>query len=315
MESFDPITPEAREIIGTFDVALVVSVAVFLLVAGVWTYVVVRFRARGAPGGEPPQVHGNRTLETTWTVASALIVGILFALSWRTMSTVLNGASATRYPIEVLGHQWWWEYRYPDATAMNGDAVVVANELHVPTDVQLEMQITGADVIHSFWVPRFGWKADAIPGKVNPYFAYLNEPGTYDGTCTEYCLTQHAWMRIRVVAQSPADFGVWLEGQRQPAVQPQSPTAQFGQQLFTSLACASCHTIQGTTAAGRIGPDLTHLASRSILGSGILDNTPDNLQRWIKDVQKVKPGVRMPSYAGLPEQDLLALVEFLQGLT
>jgi cytochrome c oxidase subunit 2 len=315
MESFDPITREARDIVGTFDVALVLSVAVFVLVAGVWTYVVVRYRARGAVEGEPPQVPGNRTLEMTWTAAAALIVAALFALSWRTMNTVLNGAPAPRYPIEVLGHQWWWEYRYPDATGVDGDALVVANELHVPTDVQLEMQITGADVVHSFWVPRFGWKADAIPGKVNPYFAYVSEPGTYDGTCTEYCLTQHAWMRIRVVAQSPADFGVWLEGQRRPAAQPQSPTAEYGQQLFLSLACTSCHTIHGTTAAGRIGPDLTHLASRSMLGSGIVENTPENLQRLIKDIQKVKPGVRMPSYATLSDQDLLALVEFLEGLT
>ena len=222
------------------------------------------------------------------------------------MSSV-NAESPSAMRVEVVGHQWWWEYRYPDLN------VVTANELHVPVGVPLRLELTSNDVIHSFWAPQFGWKKDAIPGKTNTMPVQVDQPGVYDGTCTEYCGTQHAWMRVRVVAQSTDEFNAWVQQQQQPASSSQDPTAARGQQVFTGSTCVNCHTLRGTTANGQVGPDLTHFGSRSIIGAGVLENTPDNLRQWISNPQAIKPGVLMPGYSSLSDDDLTALVTYLEG--
>ena len=306
LDALNPVTHQGRSIAEFFWLVMIPSAAVFLLVAGLLTYVLVRFRGR--PGDpDPPQVHGNRRLEIIWTVLPHLLLAALFVGMIRTMQTV-NAEAPAALRIRVVGHQWWWEYDYPEL------GVLTANELHVPTGEPVRLEIEAVDVLHSFWVPQLGWKQDAIPGKTNVIRIQVDRTGVYDGACTEYCGTQHAWMRIRLVAEPRDQFDAWVAGQRQAAEAPRTDAARRGQQVFLSNTCVSCHAIRGTADAARVGPDLTHLASRSILGAGVVGNSPENLHRWIRDVQAVKPGALMPNYTTLPDQDLAALVEYLAGL-
>jgi cytochrome c oxidase subunit 2 len=318
IESFDPITARGLAIANLFGLTLALSAAVLVLVAGLTVYVLARYRepgrgARQERGDQaPPQIEGDRRLEIGWTVAPVLLLGALFLLTIRTMSTVAapERPEAAALRIEVVGHQWWWEFRYPDL------GVVTANELHVPVGTPLRLDLTAGDVIHSFWVPRLGWKLDAVPGRTNTMWLRVDRAGTYDGACTEFCGVQHAWMRVRLVAQSSGDFERWLQQQRTSTVEPppgQESLVARGQQVFLRSTCVNCHTVQGTAAAGRVGPDLTHVGSRQTLGAGIEPNTPEVLRRWVQNAQSVKPGVLMPSYR-FSDDDLTALVAYLSAL-
>jgi cytochrome c oxidase subunit 2 len=260
--------------------------AIFAVVAGLVVACVVRFRGRaGAP--EPRQVPGSRRLEIAWTVAPLLLVVWMFALTARTMRA--SDPPADRDPdLVVVGHQWWWEVRYPRA------GVITANEIHVPVATPWLVRLESADVIHDFWVPELARKVDMVPGHPNHVWLAAERPGTYLGACAEFCGVQHAWMRLRVIAEPPAAFAAWLEAERAPAAAPAGGPAARGRALFTELTCASCHAIAGTGAAARIGPDLTHLASRRTLGAGLLENTPAALARWLADPQALKPGSHMP---------------------
>jgi len=305
-ESFAVVTPQGAAIASLFWVALALSALVFALVVGV--LVITLVRDRGRPGDpDPEQVHGNRTLEITWTVLPALLLMVMFGLTVRTMQTV-NAEPAAPLRVQVIGHQWWWEYRYPDL------GVTTASELVLPVGRPARLELTTADVIHSFWVPQIGWKKDVIPGQANSMNVQVDEAGAYDGPCTEYCGTQHAWMRIRLVAQSPDAFEAWTRAQQQPASPPSDPSVARGAQVFASSSCINCHAIAGTSAAARVGPDLSHVGSRSIIGAGVLDNSPDSLGRWIRDPQAVKPGVLMPAYPNFSDADLASLAAYLSGL-
>jgi cytochrome c oxidase subunit II len=304
--SSDPVTDQGRIISDLFNLELVLALLLFLLVGGLLTTIIMRFRGR--PGdADPPQVTGNRKLEVTWTLLPVLVLACLFVLTVRTMNAV-DAASAGELPIQVIGHQWWWEFQYP------GQGIVAANELHVPVDAPLRLDLTSADVIHSFWLPQFGWMQDNVPGKTNQMRVRVNQVGDYIGACTQFCGVEHARMQLHVSVESRDQFNAWLQQQRQPAAAPTSAAAAHGQQVFQQLTCANCHVIQGTSARGRVGPDLTHLASRATIGAGVLDNTPDNLRRWVKDAQGVKAGVLMPSFPNLSDADLSDLTNYLEGL-
>ncbi len=305
--SFDPVTSQGLAVSDLFNLELVLSLLLLLLVGGILAAVLVRFRWR-AGEAEPPQVAGNRKLEVAWTILPALLLAAMFVLAVRTMNTV-NAASPSELRVVVIGHQWWWEFQYPDL------GVVTANELHVPAGAPLQLELQSADVIHSFWLPRFGWMKDAIPGRTNQMFVRVDQAGDYLGACTQYCGTEHAWMRIHVVAQPRDQFDVWAQQQRQPATAAGSAAAMHGQQVFQQNTCTNCHTIQGTPAGGRVGPDLTHLSSRATIGAGVLANTRDDLRRWVHDVQDVKPGVLMPNFRDFSDTDLNDLTEYLAGLT
>lgn len=307
IDSFNPVTRQGLSIANLFVVVLVISAVIFLLVAGLLVYIL--FRYRGRPGEpDPAQVHGNRNLEIVWTVAPALILVVLFFLGLQTMNTV-NATDPSALRIKVIGHQWWWEFQYPDR------GVVTANEVHVPVGVPLKFELESADVIHSFWVPKLGWKKDAIPGKTNDMWVQFDQPGVYDGPCTEYCGLQHAWMRIRLVALTAEQFDAWIEQQRRSAPDRRGgDTALRGKEIFLRDTCVNCHAVRGTPAAAKVGPDLTHFASRSTIGAGVVTNSPQNLRRWVKEVQTMKPGVLMPNYPELSDDDVTALVEFLGGL-
>jgi cytochrome c oxidase subunit 2 len=305
LDGLSPVTAQGQAVARLFWLVLAISAVVFLLVAGLLLYIVARFRAR--PGAEPSRTEGNRKLEVGWTTAAVVV---LAGLSIPTLQTMLALDSPGPNPlrVQVIAHQWWWEYRYPDA------GVTTANELHVPVGRSLQLDLTTADVVHSFWVPQFGWKRDVVPNKVNSLYVDVEQAGVYDGACTEYCGLEHAWMRIRVIAEAPDRFDAWIAGQQQPAAAPQGATASRGQQILTASTCVNCHTVRGTPAAGQTGPDLTHVGSRTIIGAGVLGNSPENLARFVHDAQAIKPGVLMPSFASMSDADVAALAAYLAGL-
>lgn len=306
MGVFDPITTQGAEITTLFWWALYPSFLVFFLVTGGLLWIVWRFRQRPGQDGEPEQVTGNKTYEIAWTVAPAALLAVLFVFVLTTMSRV-DAEEPAPLRVRATGWQFWFEYRFDDQT-------ITANELHLPVGRPVMLELTGGDVIHSFWVIRFGWKRDMIPGKVNYLPVRIERPGVYDGVCSEYCGQQHAWMRIRLVAEPPEAFEAWLARQRAPADPPADDRARRGQQVFLANTCVNCHAIRGTPARAYVGPDLTHFGGRAILGAGVAENTPENLALWLRDPHQLKPGVLMPAYPNLSDEDLAALVAYLHGL-
>jgi cytochrome c oxidase subunit II len=216
----------------------------------------------------------------------------------------VNAAPPDAQPLRIVGHQWWWEYQYPDLQ------VVTANELHVPVGAPLQLNLQSVDVIHSFHVPQFGWMRDTVPGKTNQMSIFVDRQGQYDGTCNQYCGLQHAWMRVVVVAEPADQFSAWVRQQQQAV----TPSGVRGEQVFLQNTCVSCHTIRGVSSLANVGPDLTHVGSRTTLGTGVVDNTPDNLRRWLRNASSIKPGVLMPAFQSLSNADLAALADYLETL-
>lgn len=259
----------------------------------------------------PVAVNGRR-----WIILGGLVLPCL-ALAAVLVSGLRIGVALSHSPapgaleIEVIARRWWWELRYRDPDG--GEHVVLANELHLPLDGAAMLTFTSGDVIHSFWVPALGGKVDVIPGQTNHLVVHPVRVGRYRGQCAEYCGTQHAGMGLEVVVESPAQFRAWLLNQARPAAQPTEALARRGAQLFIEAGCGTCHAIRGTTAAGQLGPDLTHLASRRQLAAATLDNGSGSLQQWIRSAQHLKPGSLMPS---LPrnEEELAALAAYLGEL-
>jgi cytochrome c oxidase subunit II len=305
---FDPVSPQAKAISDVFSIVLLIGLAVLALVTGLVIYAIIRFRAR--QGDETPkQISGNIRLEIGWTLGPVVLTILLLVL---TMVGIAN-ADPTIPPnkqvdIEVHGWRWWWEYRYP------ATGIVTANELHIPTGQRLLLKLQAGDVIHSFWVPQLGPKRDMLKEYSNNLWIQADKPGLYLGTCSEYCGTQHAGMMIHVIAQTPEDFAAWQEKHRQPPAAPTAPDQVQGAKVFQQQTCVNCHTIAGTAANATVGPNLTYLGTRQTLGSGVIQNTPENLTRWIRNVQEIKPGVLMPGYPQLSEEDLHDLVAYLEGL-
>jgi cytochrome c oxidase subunit II len=283
-----------------------VSVVVFAILA----YILVRFRHQpGAPA--PKQVHGNTQLELAWTLIPALLIAIIAVPTVRTIFETQAPAPEGSLQIDVIGYQWWWEFRYP---MENGDTVVTANEIHVPVGRTVDLRITAADVLHSFWIPQMGGKRDLIPNRINHIVFTPHEAGVYLGQCAEFCGESHALMKMRLIAHEPAEFERWLANEARPAVEPTDSAVMIGRQLTTQGACAGCHIIDGTPAQfGRAGPNLTHIARRSTIGAGIMDNNAENLFHWIDRPQDIKPGSLMPSL-GLSEQEIRYIVAYLQTL-
>jgi cytochrome c oxidase subunit 2 len=286
---------------------LILAGVIILLVGGLAIIGAVRYRSRRRPG-EPPQVTGNRTLEIIWTVLPFLAVTFFFILTIKSMRDINRPYARDSQPdIEIIAHQWWWDMRYP------AYGVITANELHIPVGQNLLMRITSADVIHSWWVPALGRKMDAIPGRLNYLWIDADTAGLYDGTCSEYCGMEHAWMRILVVAEPQAAFDEWIRHQQTIPTVPADSVARAGAYFFQEATCASCHAIAGTPAQSHIGPDLTHLGSRMTLISGKYENTSENLKKWLTNPQKEKMGAHMPNFM-LTDNEINALVTYLEGL-
>jgi len=293
---------------------LAITAAIFLIVAGILAYVLVRYRSRASNGHgeqEPPQIYGSNQIELSWTVIPILIVVMLFLATTRVIYTTEHAPRpANALDVTVVGHQFWWEYRYPQL------GVVTANELHVPVSdhahpLPTYLTMSSADTDHSFWVPRLAGKMDLIPNKVNTMWIDPQMNGLYLGQCAQYCGVQHAKMLIRVYADSPEEFAAWVEHQRQPAVD--DPAVTEGRSVFMHNACISCHTIRGTVATGRFGPDLTHVGGRETIASGSVPNTPTNLREFIDNPANFKPGALMPPMH-LDTHDLDAVTAYLTTL-
>jgi cytochrome c oxidase subunit 2 len=309
---FAPVSTGAKSIFGLSLFVLAVTAAIFVVVFSLLVYSVVKFRKRtNDDGREPPQVYGSNQVEIAWTVIPVLIVVALFMATARVIASIQRGMPSTN-AIEVvaIGHQFWWEYRYP------GLGVVTANELHVPVSnpdhpTPTFIKLLSADTDHSFWVPRLAGKTDLIPNHPNSMWIDPHETGLYLGQCAQYCGTQHAKMLLRVYVQSREEFDNWVQSQRQPA--PVTDTVAQGRRVFETTACINCHTVSGTVANGHFGPDLTHLMSRDTIAAGAADNTPQNLRLWIENPDAIKPGSLMPAMQ-LNDQDLDSLTAYLETL-
>jgi cytochrome c oxidase subunit 2 len=307
MLPFLPQSPQAQSIANLFGIITIIAFLILILVTGLVIFAMIRFRSRGSL--EPQsETHDQTRLEITWTALPILLLAVVFGLTISTMQKSDPAAASGQSPdVIVIAHQWWWEIHYPKS------GVITANEIHMAAGQRYLFQFESADVIHDFWVPQLGRKIDMIPGHPNQMFLQADQVGTYSGTCAEYCGAEHAWMRIRVLVQSTNDFNGWLQAQAKVPAIPTSGDAAQGAQLFQQLTCANCHAIAGTPAQANIGPDLTHIASRQTIGSGVLDNNPQTLLAWIDNPQAIKPGVRMPDL-GLTTQQLQELVAYMETL-
>ena len=308
---FKPLTTPAETEYKLALFVFAITAAIFVVVAGLLTYTIIRFRRK--PGddlrSEPPQVYGSHQIELAWTVIPVLIVFVLVGVTARVIASVQDvKAPASAVRATVIGHQYWWEIRYPDL------GIVTANELHVPVSGTADqrptfLRLESRDVIHRFWVPQLAGKMDLIPNKVNSMWMDPREPGVYLGNCAEFCGVQHANMLLRVVVHPSDEFDRWVEAERKPATS--NPQVALGRGMF--MVCSGCHAVQGTPAKGALGPDLTHLKSRQTLGAGMIENTEENLRKWIADPQAIKPGCLMPSMKLNPRQTN-ALIAYLQSL-
>ncbi len=283
------------------------AVVIFLIVQGLLLYSIFRFRARKGDNSIPPQIHGNTRLEIAWTLAPSIVVVLMLILTYQAMAKIEADPPADALRVRVIGHQWWWEVHYLDHD------VVIANEIHIPIDRAVYFELQSDDVIHSFWVPRLMGKRDLMPGSTNTIWFTPLEEGLFLGQCAEYCGTAHAQMRFHVVVESEMAFNDWLQRQGRPAVEVTGDAAE-GATLFVSRACVTCHTIRGTDAIGTIGPDLTHVGSRSYIASGILDNTPAEVSRWLSDPQGLKPGNEMILPIALSQEDIRLLTAYITAL-
>jgi cytochrome c oxidase subunit II len=304
--TLDPQGPGAAQIATLWWVVLGLGAAVYLVVLGLFLFALWRGQQPPSPG--PAQARRDTRL-IVWggIILPALVLVVLFVFTANTLRALsTTPVLGQELVIQVVGRQWWWEIRYPQ------QGIETANELHLPAGQPVKIELLAQDVIHSFWVPQLQGKLDMIPGQVNELWLQADQVGEYGGLCAEFCGMQHAKMAFRVVAQTPAEFATWLDQQAQPAATPINAQEQRGQAIFLTTNCAYCHTLRGTSATGKLGPDLTHLASRRTLAAATLPNNLENLSSWITDPQHVKPGNLMPATA-LPSEDLLALLAYLSA--
>ena len=243
--------------------------------------------------------------------ATVIVLLVAFGGTMVTLNAATHPAVQPSLTLDVTAHQWWWEVRYADAHDPSL-GFVTANEVHLPVGTPVRVRLRSADVIHSFWLPQIAGKMDVIPGQVNETWIEAERPGRSRGMCGEYCGLEHAVMALDVTAESPEAFRRWADAHRAEAAASTTSDVQAGQMVF-ARSCGVCHAVAGTNALGRVGPDLTHLASRSSIGAGALANTPENLARWIHDAPGIKEGARMPAVP-LDDADLRAVVTYLGTL-
>jgi cytochrome c oxidase subunit 2 len=330
-----------------------VAILVVIIISALVIAAIARHRGEASPNTGTAREQVADKGATRWKLVSGLqwiyvgvgiTVVILLVSYGGTLATLAEAARPDRkapLTLDVVAHQWWWEMRTEDSVP--SDAFVTANEVHIPVGVPVHLRVQSYDVIHSFWIPELGGKIDVIPGQVNEAWLRADHAGVYRGQCAEYCGLQHARMALAIIADPPAEYARWAAAQRAPATPiapandstgivapgaqgvapgtvitplttpaPQNRGAGAGEATFVAY-CGGCHTVRGTDALGVVGPDLTHVASRLTIGAGMLDNTPENLTRWVRDPQSVKQGVLMPRM-DLREQQLASVVAYLETL-
>lgn len=309
---FSPASTPAGSIADLSVFVLAITGIIFVVVFALLVYSVVKFRARATDARqEPPQVYGSTQIELAWTIIPTLIVVVLFLATARVIHAIQDAPEPPgAVQVIAIGHQYWWEFRYPKL------GIVTANELHIPVSDTIHstptfLQLLSADTDHSFWVPELAGKTDLIPNHPNRLWMDPQRAGNFLGQCAQYCGTQHAKMLLRVSVDSPEDFAAWVRAQQKPAVEDAVTIA--GRRVFESNACMNCHTVTGTSANGRFGPDLTHLMSRTTIAAGAARNTHDNLRLWIQDPSAIKPGSLMPAMK-LSDADFDAVVSYMETL-
>ncbi|MBI4229046.1 MAG: cytochrome c oxidase subunit II [Deltaproteobacteria bacterium] len=304
---FNASSPEMTAMAGLTFYMIATAIAILAIIVVAVAYIIIRYRKTPGDDGEPQQDFGSVKVEIIWTVIPALIVAVLFFLTVKTMLAVDPPKGDRKPDIVIIGHQWWWEFYYPNS------GVLTANELHIPVGEKWLARLESVDVIHDFWVPELFRKIDLVPGHPNHIWLVAGKPGTFLGACAEFCGAQHANMRIRVIAQTREEFDAWEKEQLKIPKTPTSGEAAKGEKLFMTDACMNCHTVRGTAAAARVGPDLTHLNTRETIGAGVLINTPENLKKWLLNPQAYKPGALMPNMK-LSEDQANQIVAYLEAL-
>ncbi|HMN95401.1 MAG TPA: cytochrome c oxidase subunit II [Phycisphaerales bacterium] len=324
---FPVLAPESPQAEAIYDLGVrvvLVAAVIFSVMAILIGVAAVRFRERS--GRDATIDFGSHRAEVWWMLGPLLVVFWLAAISAKLVLTI-NAVPAAhpegdpaeggdRCDILVTGHQWWWEVSYPRTDPKGGPAgdsgaaITTANEIHIPVGRRLRVRVESADVIHSFWVPQLARKIDAIPGRTNHIWLEANRPGEYQGFCAEFCGTQHAWMRFRVIAHGESEYRGWLAAMRRPPEPGDGAQAALGARLFRSLACIECHALEGTGSTAANGPDLTHLDRRRILAGGAVVNSPANLAAWLRNPGQFKPGSKMPDFK-LDDERIAALIAFI----
>ncbi len=310
MTTLAPKSDLAQWIYDLFVQVTMWDALILVIVVGAFVLALFFFSTRVGEAAPPKSAASDLGLEAAWTIGPALVV---LMISIPTVRTVFRSQPrippANALTIRVVGHQWWWEFRFPDS------GVVTANELHIPVGRPIRLELVSADVIHSFWVPQLGGKRDLVPGQVNELVFEARETGAFPGQCAEFCGDSHANMRFRVMVETPEQFAQWLDHQKEaPALADAitDPSAAEGARIFANSPCVTCHRIDGVSK-GYIAPDLSHFGSRTTLAGAIMPNTPDNVARWIVDPQAEKPGALMPAL-GLQGRELENLVAYLESL-
>jgi cytochrome c oxidase subunit 2 len=278
--------------------------AIYVVVMGILLFALLRRRTQASRAAD---LQGLRMVLAGGVVAPAIILLVVFGFTLSTLRALSTPAIDEALRIRVVGHQWWWEVQYTQ------QQFETANELHIPVGHPVQITLESEDVIHSFWAPSLHGKLDLVPGSTNTFWIQADEAGSYWGECAEFCGVQHANMRFVVIAEPWEAYAAWIARQQQPAAEPEDPLARQGQEVFLSATCVECHTVRGTHATGDLGPDLTHLADRSMLAAGTVANNRGNLGGWISDPQHIKPGSLMPS-TNLTGDELQALLAYLATL-
>jgi cytochrome c oxidase subunit 2 len=309
----DPAGPQALHLFNLGTFLWITAGVVFVLVMAALAVALAHARRRGAPDTSEAGEGRARRIVTGAvgvTLAILLVFLVVSYLTGRAYAVTPEGGRPLQ--ITVVGHQWWWEVVYTDS--VNSRSLGTANEIHVPVGRTVILKMTSHDVIHSFWVPNLAGKKDLIPGYSTTTWIRADRPGIYRGQCAEFCGYQHALMGLLVVAEPPAQFARWYEGQLADAMPPTDTVASTGKNVFMGgHGCVLCHTVRGTDAGGRVGPDLTHLASRRTLAAATIPNTRGWLGGWVMDPQGIKPGAKMPPNDMRPDE-LQALLTYLQTL-
>lgn len=310
--SLDPRGEAARKINDLFTPFVVIAIVIGVLVVAAVLYIGVRFRAREGHPDNPKQTHGHSGLEIAWTIAPAVILVFMAVPTVRLIFDLAKKPTGDVVEVTVNAKQWWWEYEY------SGEGIITANEMHIPVGKPVYLTLKSDNVIHSFWVPNLAGKKDVVPGRVHHLTIEADESGEFLGQCAEYCGLSHANMRLRVIAEPEEKYQAWVASMKLPlqgaaldfATDPTGPIARYG--------CTGCHSLDGVpNATARIGPNLTHIASRSTFAGGTYALNEANLRKWIHDAPGRKPmqpdkNVGMPSFKNsMPDADLDALVAYL----
>ena len=310
--TLSPMSTPAHQILDLSMFVLSVTGGIFVVVVGLLTLVIIKFRERKSEDcGEPAQVYGSVHVELAWTVIPVLIVVVLFLTTARLIFAIQDAPQPeSAVEVTVIGHQFWWEFNYPKL------GIHTANEMHVPASnpplsSPTFMTLLSADVIHSFWVPQLAGKMDLVPNNVNHLWIDPQRAGIYLGQCAQFCGIEHAKMLLRVYVDTPEAFSAWVKNQQQKAVQDNAVAS--GRHIFEREACMNCHSIAGTEAAGRFGPDLTHLMSRDTLASGVVENNVANLREWTRHPDTFKEGALMPAMQ-LDDRELDQVTAYLSTL-